>query len=879
MSDFFTTRRVVFVMLGLLLWVGNAVAGSLPNNRISDIRNTKHNLSANPSAANRNVQADSNLEICVFCHTPHAANPSQGPLWNRELSSATYDTYNSGSLDATGEGIALDQPSGISKLCLSCHDGTIAIGSVRVLNGNWATGTIAMSGTNSDGTMPDGPIGAASGFTRRLGTDLTNDHPISFTFDTSLAQRDGELRDPASEPHIGNRSPGNAPHVPLDSDQVQCNSCHDPHIRDVSDPNKSIKFLRLNRFQKVSPTMSAFNESNDIICLACHEKAGWVGSAHATSQVADETYTDSAADLREFPRGTQVWESACLACHDTHTVSGSRRLLREGTDGPTGPQGAKVGGSAAIEETCFACHSSDGGTLTSQGMNTEVPDIKVDFDLPIHMPIRNSEQAAGYEVHDIGTIINDSQETNQRGKDFIESQAMLGKSSMGGSLTNRHVECTDCHNPHRVVRRRLFNESNVDGTLDAAATHDHWNTPHNNLASGVLRGIWGVEPVYANNDFNSEPVDFIVKRGDPGDGAPTDVTASYVTREYQVCLKCHSNYGYDTPPMLGVSSVTTPQGVNHMDQYTNQAREYNSPDSHKGETSTTDGGADSRWGSNNHRGWHPVMNNTGRTPSVRNANANNWTAPFNAAVGTQTMYCTDCHGSATPQGTVDPDGRNNENGKVWGPHGSTNYFLLKGDWSGNAPGSPQNDFTNRPGTGDNDSGVDSRDHLCFKCHEYEQYATTSGTTQASGFAGMSCGCLGGMGGMGGMGGGNFHRAHAARVNNFRCNLCHVAVPHGWKNKNFLVNLNDVGPEGGLSPGTQVRNNTTTGYVNGPYYNRAVLKVYSFARSGSWSAGNCGSVGSPGNGRRGVPWMMGMGGMGGGGMGGGGGGSEACSNVP
>jgi len=135
-----------------------------------------------------------------------------------------------------------------------------------------------------------------------------------------------------------------------------------------------------------------------------------------------------------------------------------------------------------------------------------------------------------------------------------------------------------------------------------------------------------------------------------------------------------------------------------------------------------------------------------------------------------------------------------------------------------------------------------------------------------------------LGGMGGMGGGNFHRAHEAITTNFRCNLCHVAVPHGWKNKNFLVNLNDVGPEGGLPPGTQVRNNTTSGYVNGPYYNRAVLKVTNFARSGSWRANDCGSIGSPGNGRVGVSWMNG--GMGGGGMGGGGGGaSEACNNVP
>ncbi len=855
-------------------WMNSAVA-DLPANRVSDVRNTKHNLSINPSAATRNVQAVSEEEVCVFCHTPHGANLSEGPLWNRNLSTATYNTFNSGSLDATAEGVPLDQPNGVSKLCLSCHDGTIAVGAVRVLNGAMATGNIAMTGVEADGTMPAGPSGADSGYTRRLGTDLSNDHPISFRFDSTLASKDGELRDPATTPHIGVRLPGSSPLVPLDNNnaEVQCNSCHDPHIRDASDPTKSIKFLRLNRFQQVSPTSSVFNETNDIICLACHDKAGWVGSAHATAEVANEVYTDPAANLRDFPNSTDpagptaVWQSACLACHDTHTVTGSRRLLREGVDGPVGPNGEKLGGQPAIEETCFACHSSDGGTLTSQGLNTEVPDIKTDFNMAFHMPIRNTEQVAGSERHDIGTVGLDSRETTQRGKDFIESQALLGKASLGGSLNNRHAECTDCHNPHRVVRRRLFTDSNLNGVMDAAGTHTHDNAaPHTNLASGVLRGAWGVEPVYANNDFNTEPTDFVVKRGDPGTSTNTAVTATYLTREYQVCLKCHSNYAYDTPPDLGASSATTPSGVNHMTRYTNQAREYNSPDTHKGEGQSlgADGGADPLFSTNNHRAWHPVMNDTGRTAAVggggvRGADANAWITPFNNAVGTQTMYCTDCHGSNTGIGTVDPD-PGQENGAVWGPHGSSNYFLLKGDWSGNVPGSAANDFTGRQGTGEDTA---SNDHLCFKCHEYEQYASTAGTTLDSGFSGSSCGMMCGPSFTLAR---NFHRFHVQQVSNFRCNLCHVAVPHGWKNKNFLVNLNDVGPEGGFaSTGNQVRNNTTAGYVNGPYYNRAALKVYSFATSGNWQAGNCGSRGSPGNGRTGVSWMVS--------------GSEACSGVP
>jgi hypothetical protein len=232
------------------------------------------------------------------------------------------------------------------------------------------------------------------------------------------------------------------------------------------------------------------------------------------------------------------------------------------------------------------------------------------------------------------------------------------------------------------------------------------------------------------------------------------------------------------------------------------------------------------------------------------------------------MYCTDCHGSNTANGTVVPSG-SQPNGPVWGPHGSSNNFILKGPWSG---------------ARSNGTGQGQPSHLCFKCHDYTQYGDPNNSSPLnSGFA-LDGGMMDGGGGMGGGGGGggcmgggmmcmgmmtggmnNLHIFHANQVSNFRCNLCHVAVPHGWKNKNFLVNLNDVGPEGGLSVGTQRRNGTTAGYVNGPYYNRAVLKVRSFAGSGTWSPADCGSAGAPGNGASGVNWMAGS--------------SEACNNVP
>lgn len=128
-----------------------------------------------------------------------------------------------------------------------------------------------------------------------------------------------------------------------------------------------------------------------------------------------------------------VWKAACLNCHDTHTVQGSRRLLREGTDSVSSP---KTGGNAAQEETCYTCHSADGGVLNSQGSASfTVPNIKTDFTTGLtHMPITGMDQNSSSEVHD---VVN---------ADLIENKLNL-------NITNRHVECTDCHNPPSVNKK------------------------------------------------------------------------------------------------------------------------------------------------------------------------------------------------------------------------------------------------------------------------------------------------------------------------------------------------------------------------------------------------------------------------------------------
>ena len=166
-------RWIYLISLGLLTCL-LLLESPVYAERISDISSTKHNLSTSSTG---DVVAVTESQICVFCHTPHQAEAiPNAPLWNRQASGATYTPYTSNSIDAND--IAAT-PGGSSKLCLSCHDGTIAVGSVNVVNGQTNV-TINLNGTGAGGVMPSN-AGDTTGFTRKLGTNLSNDHPISFS--------------------------------------------------------------------------------------------------------------------------------------------------------------------------------------------------------------------------------------------------------------------------------------------------------------------------------------------------------------------------------------------------------------------------------------------------------------------------------------------------------------------------------------------------------------------------------------------------------------------------------------------------------------------------------------------------------------------------
>ena len=212
--------------LAALLSFAAAMAGS--------VANTPHNLSVSGPGP---IKSPTETQICIFCHTPHNADP-RAPLWNRNMDAATtYRTYESSTLHAySGAG---PQPDGSSKLCLSCHDGTIALGQVRS-----RPTPIPVSG---------GPT-LAPGRPGYLGTDLSGGHPISFVYTDALAVQNNAAGDmPLRMP-----STLNDPDVKLDAaGKIQCTTCHDPHDDSKYVPGRVPHFY-------VKPNWSA-------VCTTCHD--------------------------------------------------------------------------------------------------------------------------------------------------------------------------------------------------------------------------------------------------------------------------------------------------------------------------------------------------------------------------------------------------------------------------------------------------------------------------------------------------------------------------------------------------------------------------------------------------------------------------------
>jgi hypothetical protein len=247
-----------------------------------------------------NGNADSMARVCVFCHTPHNAavtgfDSSNYPLWNHDVSVNTqYTPYTWATPLNAGDGsgnaatdftiVGNQAIIGPSRLCLSCHDGLIAVdehnGSVTNAFGNGA-----QAGTH-------GPISARA----NIGTDLSNDHPIGFDYNAIYTVRQAASRG-------GANSDGDKEIVKSDKGFAQT----------VTKSTAELTYNPVTRDNTGMKIKDVLYQGTYMTCATCHE-------VHNKNNVQQELFTGvNGSDVTKRPNFflyAQEKDSAiCLSCH------------------------------------------------------------------------------------------------------------------------------------------------------------------------------------------------------------------------------------------------------------------------------------------------------------------------------------------------------------------------------------------------------------------------------------------------------------------------------------------------------------------------------------------------------------------------------------
>jgi hypothetical protein len=220
-----------------------AAALALPALARADIIVSPHDF----SGETWNIKAGDRNTVCGVCHQPHNAQSSIAPLWGHGVTVAAFTMYSSPSLDAP---MPTDVGS-ISRACLSCHDGTVAVNSY----GGAIQGGSSVMITNA----------------ARIGTDLSHTHPISFDYQDAKS-KDAFIKDITTAvltPDSGTFVTGGRTTIKdfllNGGTAMECSSCHDVHNQlgtpfDISSNPKLVK---------IAGTQGG---KGSLLCRSCHIK-------------------------------------------------------------------------------------------------------------------------------------------------------------------------------------------------------------------------------------------------------------------------------------------------------------------------------------------------------------------------------------------------------------------------------------------------------------------------------------------------------------------------------------------------------------------------------------------------------------------------------
>jgi predicted CXXCH cytochrome family protein len=467
--------------------------------------NSVHNLSVTGPGT---IKATTESDVCIFCHTVHRAN-GQTPLWNHNMSGVTnYIVYHSLTLQAV-----VGQPNGSSRLCLSCHDGTVALGSVN-------TRSTAIPMQNGVTLMPGNRASNPDYF----GTDLSGDHPISFTYDTALVKLDPSLNSPSTL---------TGP-VKLDHNgQMQCDSCHNPHDDHFEN------FL-------------VMDNSGSAMCIVCHNIPPFTSSPHALSAKV----LPAAVAAKLAPPAPQIKSAkinnntvaalACENCHATHRA-GSKQFLMK-FDAP--------------EQNCLICHN---GSVAAKNVATDFQKASI-HPITINGRAHNpAEDAVNPPVrHVTCTDCHDPHAMNSLPATASKASGLIagtkGVSAGGGIIQpvqHEYELCFRCHadslarGPATVTRQFIQTNTRLQFSTANQSFHPLEAQGQNNNVPSLI-APWLTKSLVACTDCHNSDQD--PSAGGSGANGPHGSIYSPILERnlttldfqsespqaYALCYKCHS---------------------------------------------------------------------------------------------------------------------------------------------------------------------------------------------------------------------------------------------------------------------------------------------------------------------------------------------------
>ncbi len=253
---------ILFTIAVYLAVQSSAWCNSLPGTGISD---TFHDLSLFGLAGyyGDDVEHGGLDRICIYCHAPHHTlirdEMGRLPLWNHALSPNTVFMMYGIGMYASGEGLYSISPAAgdprhkassalamssapgpVSLLCLSCHDGTIAVSAYGFFP---SRSFGSLGGPRMRGRAL---IGGGTG-------DFRNHHPIGIDYNYAAALN-SELN-PPDMPLLGFNPYGLTINDVLSYGRIECTSCHDVH----NAKSQGIKFTWVEDWRSS-------------LCLSCHRK-------------------------------------------------------------------------------------------------------------------------------------------------------------------------------------------------------------------------------------------------------------------------------------------------------------------------------------------------------------------------------------------------------------------------------------------------------------------------------------------------------------------------------------------------------------------------------------------------------------------------------